>query len=173
MINWFEFWAEDWHAGAASDGLNEYFDKWFAWMATQGDAEFERFPSGSGGEGGSEVRVWKRETFFGNQEYVLLDRGAERSGARLRYMAVTDEDTGTETMWSFLEGMTDLGEAWRRDLIETFSGGDPGYERVKDIVSRYWRNEYEPRLIMQVDPATLEFFFVPREGTDGDAAATT
>lgn len=165
-IDWFEFWADDWFSGAASDGLHEYFDKWFAWMATQGDPEFERFSNG-----GSEVSAWKRKTFFGDEEeYVLLDRdGANgRSGARLRYMALTDEETGQETTWSFLEGMTDLGEAWRRDLIESFRG-DPGYAAVKDTVTRYWRNEYEPQLIMQVDAATLEFFFVPRgQGAGGE-----
>lgn len=158
-IDLFDFWANDWHTGAASDGLSEYFDKWFAHPANQGDTEFARVAG---------MSVWRTRNFLGAAEFVLLDRDApsSRSGARLRYLSIHQEESGEEETWAFLEGMTDLEAAWRRDLIEVFRG-EPEYEEVRDIVARYWANDHVPRLIMQIDPATMEFFFVPREEQAG------
>lgn len=166
-IDLFDYWATDWHTGAASDGLVEYFEKWFSFHDSQGEAEFDSFAMG---EGEARVVVWRRLDFLGNHEYVLLNRDFERSGARLRYMAVTDEESGEETLYSFLEGMTDLEVAWRRDLIEVFRG-EPAYEEIKSVVTRYWRNEYAPRLLMQIDPGKMDFFFVPREEEEEEGAA--
>ena len=155
-IDLFDFWAMDWQTGPASDGLTAYFEKWFAHPASQGDPEFARFAG---------VSVWRNQNFLGAAEFVLLDREdppSRRSGARLRYLSLNHQDTGEVSSWAFLEGLTDLGVAWRRDLIEVFDG-EPAYEEIRDIMTRYWQNNYVPRLIMQIDPASMDFFFVPRE----------
>ena len=156
-INLYDYWETTWLTGPR-DGPQEYFDKWYE---TSSDPEFDTIPFDN-----STVSVRRRKEFTGLHEYRFLDNSAMSSGAHLRYM-VAIEDDGRESMWGILEGLTDLQVAWRFDLIETFRG-EPEYAQLKEIVLAYWRNERAPRLLMQVDAKSLEFFFVPRdEGSPG------
>lgn len=159
-IDLFDFWHDNYLTGPGA-GLQAYFDAWFAHV----QPSFDSFPFSPGA---ARPVVVQQQYALGDRlvEYHFRNLDDKSSGVKMSYLVTADDD-GIEQTWAMLTGMIDLDQAWRFDLIESFDG-EPSYEDVKDIVIRYWRGEYAPRLLMQIDAKSMEFFFVPRESA-GDS----